>query len=385
MSAPPAADPTPPALNLDALYAAAQAAGFDVAGVAPVEPQGAGWFAPHAARLEAWLAAGFDADMHYIRERVAERVVPEALLPGVRSAVALWMSHRTPTPPAPAERAARVAAYAWGRDYHNVARKAARRLRRWVSAELPGVGSYLSIDTGPVLERAYLARAGVGWIGRSTMLIHPRLGTFGSLAVLFLDVALPAAVAAHPDRCGTCTACVDDCPTQAIGPLGVDARRCISYWTIEHRGLIPPEVRPWLGEWVFGCDICQDVCPWNHKAPPADPAVWQPAADRAWPDLGAWITSPSDALHAQLIGSPLRRARGEGLRRNALIVAANLGQRALIPAAQAVATDDDWVLRATAIWTRRVLGDPTAVQDAARDPDPRVQAEATTPLPDRAT
>ncbi len=358
-----------------ALEAAARAVGFELVGVAPVEPAGDGWLAPHAERLRAWVADGGHAEMGWLAERLEERVMPQRLLPGVRSAVVLWLPHRTPSLPRPDGAVGRVAAYAWGRDYHNVARKALRKLRRWLLGEVPEVGTYLSVDTAPVLERAYGERAGVGWIGRSTMLVHPRLGTYGSLAVLFVDVEIPPAESPHPFRCGTCTACVDECPTGAISPEGVvDARRCISYWTIEHRGLVPREARPLLGEWVFGCDVCQEVCPWNDDAPRADPARWRPRAERAWPDLVAWARDPD--LTADLEGSPLQRAGPQGLRRNALIALANGGHRDALPAIHAVLTEDpDPVLRATAAWAALELGSTTAAGTAADDPDPLVRAE----------
>ena len=338
-----------------ALTAEARRVGFELVGVAPVEPVGGGWFAPHVDRLQTWLAAGRGADMDYLAERAAERMAPEELLPGVRSAIALWLPHRSPTPTRPPGARGRVAAYAWGRDYHNLARKGLRKIRRWLLRQHPGVGTYLSVDTGPVLERAFGARGGVGWIGKSTMLIHPRLGTFGSLAVLFVDVALPTAPVAHPDRCGTCTACLDACPTGALDAQGLDARRCISYWTIERAGPLPEAVRPTLGEWVFGCDICQDVCPWNHDAPRADPDRWRPSAERAWPDLVAWATA-AETVEALMQETPLRRAGTVTLRRNALVALANGGHTEALEAVERVAAEDpEAVLRETAAWAAQAL------------------------------
>ena len=351
--------------------------GFDLIGVAPVEPVGAGWFAPHVDRLNAWLEAGHDASMAWIAKRAHERTVPQALLPDVKTAIVLWMNHRTPAPARPEGQVGRVAAYAWGRDYHNVVRKALRKVDRWLFDACPDIQRYVSVDTGAILERAFGERAGVGWIGRSTMLIHPTLGTFGSLAVIFTDQPLATEGEPHPYRCGTCTDCVDLCPTDALSDDGLDSRLCISYWTIEHRGLIPREVRPILDDWVFGCDVCQDVCPWNNDAPRADEAIWRPQADHAWPDLVDWLQTDSDALTEKCLGSPLRRARGEGLRRNALIVLANTGTEAALPAIQAVLKNDpDPVLRATAAWAAHKLGCPDAMGIAAQDPDPMVAAEA---------
>lgn len=366
---------------IDALATEVERLGFALVGVAPVEPAGHGWYAPHAERLKAWLAAGHHADMQWIAERAAERIMPGQLMPDVQSAVALWMDHRCPTPERPDGRVTgRVAAYAWGRDYHNVARKALKKLRRWFVERWPDIKSYACVDTGPVLERAFAARAGVGWIGKSTMLIHPQRGTFGTLAVLFVDRALPAGEA-HPYRCGTCTACIDDCPTDAISAAGVDARKCISYWTIEHRGVIPADLRPHFGDWVFGCDICQDVCPWNNRAERADPALWKPKPDHAWPDLVDWITTPAAELKARLVGSPIQRPGVSGLRRNALIAIANLRAHEALPAVRQALRDPDPVVRATAVWTARVLGDPAGVRVGQADPDPRVRAEVESPLP----
>lgn len=364
-------------IDLDALRAVARRAGFELLGVAPVEPLGGGWFAPHVERLRQWIASGMHAELHYLAERFAERTVPERLLPGVRSAVALWLPHRCPTPERPPGATGRVAAYAWGRDYHNVTKKALRKLRRALLTMDPDCDMYLAADAGPVMERAFAERASLGWIGKSTMLIHPRLGTFGSLAVIFIDRELPAPAEKHPFRCGTCTACLVACPTGALSAAGLDARKCISYWTIEHRGLIPRAMRPLIGEWVFGCDICQDVCPWNRDAPRADAERWRPSTERAWPDLIAWLMTDSATLLASLEGSPLKRALGEGLRRNALIVLANVGHREALPAIEAVlAGDPDPVLRATAAWAAMQLGSGSAQAVAAADGDAMVRAEA---------
>lgn len=363
------------------LVAEAQRVGFEVVGVAPVEPQGAGWFAPHVARLQAWIEAGHHADMAWIADRLEARVVPETLLPGVQSAVVLWLPHRTQAPPRPPH-TGQVSAYAHGRDYHNVARKSMRKIRRWMVQRWPEIQTYMAVDAGPVLERAFGERAAVGWIGKSSMLIHPRLGTFGSLGVIFVDVDLGGAAEAHPDRCGTCTACIDDCPTDAIVEPGlVDARRCIAYWTIEHRGVIPVEMRRAIGDWLFGCDICQTSCPWNHKAPTADPARWRPVPEHAWPDPIEWLKVDPLIFEVRLEGSPLKRAFVAGLRRNALIVAANMGLEEALPLAEGLARQDpDPVIRATAVWAARSLGSAEAVGIAEADADARVRAEASSPL-----
>ncbi len=383
MAAMATANPTRPTgpLTADTLGGIAREVGFELVGIAPVEPLGHGWYAPHAARFQAWLAAGHHADMAWLAERAAERLAPQHLMPTARSAAVFWVTHRTPDPPRPEGPHGRVAAYARGRDYHNIVRKMLRKVLRRLILSHPEVRTYMSIDTGAVLERAFGERAGVGWIGKSSMLIHPRRGTFGSLAVMFLDCDLEMAPEAHPDRCGTCDACLVACPTGAIvAPGVVDARKCISYWTIEHRGVIPAEVRPGLGDWLFGCDVCQDVCPWNRDAPRADPERWRPV--NAYPDPLDWLRTPPEALEASLEGSPLLRARADGLRRNALIVLANTRRRDALDLVEALAASaPDPVERATAVWAARALGSTVAAARAALDPDPQVRAEAESPLP----
>jgi len=363
-------------VSFDEIKQQAKTLGFELLGAAPVEAIGGGWMAPHVERYETWVKDEQFASMKWMANRIEERVMPEKLLPDVRSALVFWMHHKTPPPPRPAGDVGRVAAYAWGRDYHNVLRKQLRKLDRWFFQINPDYKRYVSIDTGAVLERAFGERAGVGWIGRSTMLINPSYGTFGSLGVIFVNFEVATAPEAHPFRCGTCRDCIDLCPTGALTDGRLDANKCISYWTIEHRGLIPKNVRAGLGEWVFGCDICQDVCPWNSRAPHADPGVWKPHADRAWPKLGEWINTPSDALEDTLIGSPLRRAKGTGLRRNAMIAAANLRFTTLLPMIEEVLeTDDDPVLRATAAWAALTLGSETAAARARSDQDEMVRNE----------
>jgi len=197
---------------------------------------------------------------------------------------------------------------------------------------------------------------------------------------MFLDRTLETPPEAHPDRCGTCDACITACPTGAIvAPGRVDSGRCISYWTIEHRGLIPVGMRRALGDWLFGCDVCQDVCPWNRDASRADPARWRPMF--AHPDPLWFLTTNDEALLAALSGSPLLRARLEGLRRNALIVLANQGRRDALSIIEAfAASDPDPVLRATATWAARALGSLTAGPRAALDAEAVVRAEADVPI-----
>ena len=365
-------------LSFDELRDEAHRLGLAHVGAAPIDPEGSGWFERHARRLTDWLEAGHHGAMAYLADRADERRDPARVLDGVRSALVFWLPHRTSPVPRPAGMTGRVAAYAIGRDYHNVARKPLRKLRRWLIRRAPDVRHFISIDTGPVLERAFVERAGLGWMGRSSLLVHPKLGTYGSLAVMYLDVEISHAAEGHPGRCGTCTACQDHCPTGAIRAPGVvDARRCIAYWTIEHRGVVPHAIRPTLGEWVFGCDVCQDVCPWNTHAPFADSARWRPRPGHAWPNLVAWLQTPSEQMRTELNGSPILRAQPAGLRRNALIALANGQHREALPEVERVAREDeDPVVRATAVWTAGQLGSHCAAAAAASDPAAEVRREA---------
>src|SRR5206468_4129391 len=217
---------------------------------------------------ERWLDAGYAGEMAYMERTRHQRLDPSQLLPGARSVIAVAMLY------APAERAAatqgKIARYAGGRDYHDVIRPRLNTLARFIEGAAGGEArSRAAVDTSAVLERDLAAAAGLGWIGKNTNLIDPDLGSYFFIGVVLTTAELEAD-AAQADRCGTCRACLDACPTEAfVGPFTLDARRCISYLTIEHRGSIAAELRPGTGDWLFGCDVCQEVCPWNRKAPSA--------------------------------------------------------------------------------------------------------------------
>lgn len=296
--------------------------------------------------------------MEWMTSQLDARCDPQRLLPGARSALVLWLGHRFEPPERPAHLTGRVATYAWGRDYHNILRRVLRQLVKRVRELEPQASCHGSVDTSPVLERSFAERAQVGWIGKSTMLIHPKRGTYGSLAVLLTTLALPSAPEPHPGRCGTCQDCLKLCPTGALSARGLDARRCISYWTIEHRGVIPRAMRPLIGEWVFGCDICQEVCPWNRRAPyetGASEALWSPLPSRAWPDLVAWLEMSDEALSESLLGSPLRRALPSGLKRNALINLANQQALSALPLIERQLSHPDLGVQTAALWALTTL------------------------------
>jgi len=291
--------------------ARARELGFDLCGIArarKLEP----------ARFDRWLSKGWDANLPYLRERRAERLDPSLLVPGARSVIVVAASYAPgPSDPQPVPGELVVARYARGRDYHNVILKPARKLAAWLRSF--GAQVYCEVDTGAVLEKAWAQEAGLGWIGKNGCLIHERLGSWLLLGALITDAALEAD-APHPDRCGDCILCIPACPTEAIvEPRYVDARKCIAYHTIEHREAIPEEIASRAGGRIFGCDACQDACPWNRRAPPGTLVQLRART----PSLG--VAEVLALTHAdarrRFEGTPLLRAGRDGLVRTALAIA----------------------------------------------------------------
>jgi epoxyqueuosine reductase len=261
--------------------------------------------------------------MGWLANTVDRRVDATRSLTDARTAMVVGLDYAAPVPPDPGPRFGRVASYAWGRDYHNVLVRRMRRIRRLVQEAWPGVRGEIGVDRDPIWERAWGERAGVGYAGKNTCLIAPGETSLFVLAVLLLTVEIPPD-APLGDHCGSCRRCLDACPTQAfVGPHQLDARRCVSYLTIEHDGPIPESLRPGLGSWLFGCDVCQEVCP--HVRPRvrgSEPAF---APRHAWIDLHELLATPDEILVARFEGSPLRRAAPHRLKRNAAVVLGNRG------------------------------------------------------------
>jgi epoxyqueuosine reductase len=302
------------------IKAQAYGLGFDLVGITRLGP------ATTADAFDAWLARGFEGEMSYMSRTAEKRRDSRLPFDGVTSAIVVAMSYGGKEPSGP------VARYARGDDYHDVMTERLRQLHRWIGEQLGReVRGKPYVDTGPILERDLARRAGLGWFGKNTMLINPRIGSFFFLAALFVDLDLEADAPFTADHCGTCHRCIDACPTGAIlEPHVVDATRCVSYLTIEAKGEIPEALRPAIGTLVYGCDICQDVCPWNEKFATAltEPAfAARPAiAGKDSSQVARELLAMSDEdFRTAFKNSPMKRAKLRGLQRNAAVVLRNTG------------------------------------------------------------
>ena len=324
-----------------------------------------------ATRFREWVGAGRAGHMHYLErtddagDLVRSRI--RTPFPWARSAVVCFANYESDRPRSihPAEAgAAWIARYAWcGRtdnngarrpsDYHKVLLRRLRGLEEQLKNHLGAFDARAYVDTGPVVERSLATAAGLGWTGKNTCLIHPRLGSFGFLAVLLtsLDVEQAQPPLKVPDRCGSCRRCLDACPTNAlIAPYQMDATKCISYLTIEHRGPIAAELMEGMGRQVFGCDICQDVCPWNRKAPVSNDPELEPRAELVNPAL-EWLAALTEKdFEAHFNGSPLRRSGFVGLQRNVAVAMGNSAQHRFMPWLSKWVDSVDSGLRSAAIW-----------------------------------
>jgi epoxyqueuosine reductase len=307
---------------------------------------------PSIAAFDRFLAEGRDGDMAWMARGRDARAEPRLLLPEVRGAVVLGVEYGGPRPPDPGGLTGKVARYAWGRDYHKLLGKRLKLL--CAAARARGIACYAGVDARPILERGWAEAAGLGFIGKNACIIAPGETSWVFLAVVYVSVPVPdpRPRATWLRHCGRCTRCLDACPTGAFtAPGEVDARRCVSYLTIELRGEVPEALRPGLGRWVFGCDDCQEVCPHNHRpSNPLEAAFW-PVPGRAWLDLPWLLRTPAADIDAALAGSPLRRAKPEGLARNAAIVLGNLGDPAALgPLRDAADAHPSPLVRSHARW-----------------------------------
>ena len=323
----------------------ARALGFELVGIAPAAP------ADGFAHLQEWLAQGFAGTMDYMHRNGPAREHPRSILPEVRSVVMVGLNYFPGPVDDPPPLHGRVARYAGGADYHDVLRAKLKELLHWVQADAPGTWGRAVVDTAPLLERDFARRAGLGWFGKNTMLLHKKLGSYFLLGALLLDLELPVDEPFATQHCGTCTRCLDACPTDAFaGPYQLDARRCISYLTIELRGPVPDDLRAGVGDWLFGCDVCQEVCPWNRKAPIGAESSLQPKESGLQVDLVELLAISDDEFRTRFKHTPLWRTGRAGLLRNAALVLGNRGDPAALPALERAASDADPLVRDAATW-----------------------------------
>jgi len=338
-------------------------AGFDLAGVAGVADTPEHRFFPD------WIADGRSGEMKYLEARNEAGDLKRASLanaaPWARSVVVCALNYNTDQPYSTHAGAASqgwISRYAWSqRDYHNVVLEKLRALEAKLlglceQCEIPLPRTWCYVDTGPVIERVFAKYAGVGWIGKNTCVLNEQLGSWLFLGVMLTSLEL-APDLPPPDRCGSCTACLDACPTNAFpAPCQLDATRCIAYLTIELHGSIPEELRPGIGRQVFGCDICQDVCPWNREAPITRTQELEARPKLVNPDL-EWLAQLSVEEFREIFhGSPVKRARFNGLRRNVAIVMANSGDKRFLAILEQLSKDEDAVVAEHARWGVEHLG-----------------------------
>ncbi len=341
---------------------AAEQAGFDLAGIAPAAD------GPELKHFPEWIAAGHAGEMKYLESRSEHGALKRASLataaPWARSVVVCAINYNTENPySTQAHDPSRgwISRYAWSReDYHDAVlhrlKQVEAALRQAVSDEqTPALTTRSYVDTGPIVERVFAKYAGVGWIGKNTCIINQKKGSWLFLGVILTSLELAPDVPA-PDRCGTCTRCIEACPTDAIlAPYQLDSNKCISYLTIEKRGSIPEDLRAGMGHHIFGCDICQDVCPWNRKAPASAAPEFEPRPGLVNPAL-AWLAEMSaEEFREAFRGSPILRTKRSGLRRNAAIAMGNSGHKQFLPLLDQLSADEDPCVSESAQWARTRL------------------------------
>ena len=340
-----------------------QRLGFELVGISAVQ------LPPHEASFARWLRQGLAGELDYMKRTELVRRDPKNLVPWAASVVSVGMNYYTlaPRPEPTGASSGWISRYAWGDDYHDLMKHRLDALLERVT-ELHGnpVQGRAFVDSGPVLERDLAGIAGLGWIGKNTHLISPRRGSWFFLGELFLDLPL---VYDRPirDRCGRCELCLEACPTGAfVGPYLLDARRCISYLTIELKGWIPAHLRPLVGNHIFGCDICQEVCPYNVKASASAEVAFQPRAGLHAPELVGLLALTPDEFRRRFRGSPILRAKRRGLLRNVAVALGNLKRPEAEPALIRALDDDEPLVRGHAAWALGQIGLRSAIEALQR-------------------
>ena len=355
---------------------AAQQLGFDLVGISPVQ------LPPHGESFARWLRGGFAGELGYMSRTEVLRRDPHKLVPWAQSIISVGMNYFTPsTRPASAAGAEGwISRYAWGDDYHELVKARLEQLLETIRTLCDGkIEGRAFVDSGPVLERDFAGVAGLGWIGKNTHLISPKRGSWFFLGELFVDVPL-AYDRPIRDRCGSCGLCLNACPTQAfVGPYVLDARRCISYLTIELKGAMPRHLRPLVGNHIFGCDICQEVCPYNVKAQATAEAAFGPRPGLYAPQLIPLLSLTDAEFRQRFRGSPILRAKRRGFLRNVAIALGNLKSKEAVPALIASLDDPEPLVRGHAAWALGEIASEAAAEPLQRrlqtEPDEAVRAE----------
>ncbi len=360
-----------------ALLAQAKAAGFDAIGIA--RPGAA---APSAKYFRKFLSLGRHGDMDWLAAKAGRRADPSVLWPEVRSVIMLGMNYgpgENPMEKLRLQSAANISCYAHGRDYHDLIKRRLKQVARWLHGET-GAQVKVFVDTAPVMEKPLAAAAGIGWQGKHTNLVSRQFGSWLFLGAIYTELQLPYD-APETDHCGSCSACLDICPTRAFpGPNMLDARRCISYLTIEHKGHIEREFRRPMGNRVYGCDDCLAVCPWNKWAQLARETAFHPSTDLSKNSLAELLRLDDAAFRLRFSGSPVKRAGRNRFVRNCLIAAGNSGDATLLEQIIPLMRDGSVLVRAMAVWALRQLArapqvEALRIQYLARECDAAVRAE----------
>jgi len=322
--------------------------GFDLVGVSPVDSF------PENQFYKEWLARGFAGEMDYMERNREKRENVKNILPNANSIISCGLNYNAPYPYSIDENDKRrgwIARYAWGEDYHEIMKEKLTQLEGFVRESTPEeVTSRTYVDTGPVLERVYGKYSGIGWFGKNTCLINQKIGSWIFLGEIITNLELDYDSPVS-DRCGTCTMCIDACPTDALRePYILDSNLCISYLTIELKGNVPLELREKMGNNIFGCDICQDVCPWNRRAKESDHPSFLPKEELYYPGLSSLSQLTSDGFRNLFKKSPIKRAKRKGFLRNVMIAVGNSGDSGLIPFVKKALNDEEPIVRAHAAW-----------------------------------
>lgn len=328
------------------LKSRAQSLGFQLTGITPaISPLG-------YHRFIEWLELEYAGEMHYLPDRSDAYAHPDSVLPGVKSIVMLGMNYHTVERNVPKPGEANIATYAWGSvDYHDLIHDRLKSLKAYLLELLPDASVRGVVDTAPLLEREFAQLAGIGWIGKNTLLLNKEFGSYFFLAALLCDCELEYDEPFDKEHCGTCTACLEACPTDAFPqPFVMDARRCISYLTIEHRGDMPNDMLGTWDDWLFGCDVCQEVCPWNRRVPEAGEPEFSPSADRTTIDLIELFNLTEEEFRQRFRKTPLWRSKRRGILRNAALVLGSQKCEAAESALQRGLADEEPLVQNACRW-----------------------------------